>query len=155
MPCLCVSPPSGFSIPLCVGRISHHLQRTESVGYSRSSIPKQCINSVCVLRLKNSFPVSCTPCSRVHCRATRPQHTCTFLIAAYAPLPYSLLVAVGSCFMFHFRQSFPNFPSLNSLQSYDPTIKTLRGMSSTLGPTKIVSKASSEPNLWETKYTQA
>ena len=52
----------------------------------------QCINSVCALRLRNTFPVWCTPFSGVHCRATRPQHTCAFLIAAYATLPYSLLV---------------------------------------------------------------
>ena len=52
-----------------------------------------CINSVFVHRLINTFPVSwCTPCSGVHFRATRPQHTCAFLIAAYATLPYSLLV---------------------------------------------------------------
>ena len=51
-----------------------------------------CMYSVCVLRLRNTFPVSCTRCSGVHCRAIRPQHTCAFLIAAYATLPYSLLV---------------------------------------------------------------
>ena len=51
-----------------------------------------CMYSVCVLRLRNTFPVSCTPYSGVHCRATRPQHTCSFIIAAYAILPFSLLV---------------------------------------------------------------
>ena len=51
-----------------------------------------CMYSVCVLRLRNTFPVSCTPCSGVPCRAIRPQHTCAFFIAAYATLPYSLLV---------------------------------------------------------------
>ena len=51
-----------------------------------------CMYSVCVLRLRNTFPVSCTPCSGVHYRATRPQHIRAFLIAAYATLPYSLLV---------------------------------------------------------------
>ena len=51
-----------------------------------------CMYSVRVLRLRNTFPVSCTLCSGVHCRSTRPQHTCAFLIAAYATLPYSLLV---------------------------------------------------------------
>ena len=51
-----------------------------------------CMYSVCGLCLRNTFPVSCTPCSGVHCRAARPQHTCSFLIAAYATLPYSLLV---------------------------------------------------------------
>ena len=51
-----------------------------------------CMYSVCVLRIRNTFPVSYTPCSGVHCRATRPQHTCAFLVAAYATLPYSLLV---------------------------------------------------------------
>ena len=51
-----------------------------------------CMYSVCVLCLRKTFPVSCTPCSGVHCRATRPQHTCAFIIAAYATLPHSLLV---------------------------------------------------------------
>ena len=51
-----------------------------------------CMYSVYVLRLRNTFPVSCTPCSGVHCCATHPQHTCAFLVAAYATLPYSLLV---------------------------------------------------------------
>ena len=51
-----------------------------------------CMYSACVLRLRNTFPVSSIPCSGVHCGATRPQYTCTFLIAAYATLPYSLLV---------------------------------------------------------------
>ena len=51
-----------------------------------------CVFSVCVLRLRNTFHVSCTPCSGVHCRATHPQHTCPFLIAANATLPYFLLV---------------------------------------------------------------
>ena len=51
-----------------------------------------CMYSVCALRLRITFPVSCTPCSGIHCRATRPQHSCAFLITAYATLPYSLLV---------------------------------------------------------------
>ena len=51
-----------------------------------------CMYYVCVLRLRNTFPVSWTPCSGVHYRAIRPQHTCAFLIAAYAILLYSLLV---------------------------------------------------------------
>ena len=51
-----------------------------------------CMYSVWVLRLSNIFPVSCTPCSSVHCRAIRPLHACEILIAAYATLPYSLLV---------------------------------------------------------------
>ena len=42
----------------------------------------QYINSVCVLHLKNTFPIWCTPCLGVHCRLTRPQRTCAFLIAA-------------------------------------------------------------------------
>ena len=57
----------------------------------------QCINSVSVLRLRNGFPVWCTPCSGVHCRATRSQHTCALLIAAYATVPYSLLVQATKC----------------------------------------------------------
>ena len=48
--------------------------------------------SVCVLLLRNTFPVSCTPCPGVHCRANRPQHTCSSLIAGYATLPSSLLL---------------------------------------------------------------
>ena len=51
-----------------------------------------CVRMYSVLRLRNTFLVSSTPCSGVHCRATRPQHTCAFLIAACATLPYSLLV---------------------------------------------------------------
>ena len=39
-----------------------------------------CMYSVLVLRLRNPFPLSCILCSGVHCRATRLQHTCVFLI---------------------------------------------------------------------------
>ena len=49
-------------------------------------------DSVFVLCLRNIFPVWCTPCSSVHCRGTRPQHTCAFLITAYATLSYCLLL---------------------------------------------------------------
>ena len=33
-------PRGGSAVPLCVGRISHHFQRAESVAYLRSSISK-------------------------------------------------------------------------------------------------------------------
>ena len=42
---------------------------------------------------QETFSVQCIPFIGVHSRVTRSQHTtCTFLIAAYATLPYALLV---------------------------------------------------------------
>ena len=58
---------TGVCICTCTLRQTPH-------GHMRTGV----LGSVCVcmyfvlLRLRNTFPVSCTPCSGVHCRATRP-----------------------------------------------------------------------------------
>ena len=64
------------------------LRQTPHGHIRRGVVGSVCVRmySVCVLCLRNTFRASCTPCSGVHCRATRPQHTCAFLIAAYATL---------------------------------------------------------------------